>query len=332
MRISSLFAVLLVSVACNDDKPKTETKSPASAEPIPTDLVYNAGLDDKAAASKITIVSDAGPAIAADSGGPTNATAKLVDPGADPKMPLAYAFAPKARTVTVTMKESDPRAGSDETLTFSFTATPKPKFGVVAGDATLDLKVTKMDVQIPPGAPAQAAQEKDAFEKAVVGVVGHVDITSHGDMSDPQFEAKDPQANALLSLTVLQAIQVLVVPLPGEPVGVGAKWKKSENRNMADEGMSVNGATTMTLVARDTQTATIKVEQHATATMTPKDPRAPKGTTVTNDVTGNYTIVIRLDGVAQKADGNSTNSKTQKVPGQPDQSISAKVALNVESK
>ncbi|HEY2365438.1 MAG TPA: hypothetical protein VGH87_03590, partial [Polyangiaceae bacterium] len=100
MRIFPAVLVLLISVvACNDDKPKADTKAAPSAEPIPTDLVYNAGLDDKSGNPKITLATDAGPA--ANTGpAQTGSTATLVSAGADPKSPLVYAFSTKARTVS----------------------------------------------------------------------------------------------------------------------------------------------------------------------------------------------------------------------------------------
>ena len=43
-------------------------------------------------------------------------------------------------------------------------------------------------------------------------------------------------------------------------------------------------------------------------------------------------MVVRLDGVAQKVDGESKNDITQKVPGQPDQGMNVKLSQNIESK
>src|SRR4249920_1691103 len=93
-----LLTLLLLSVACNDDKPKT-TMGPASAQPIPTDLVYNASLDDKSGKSKIVVTGDAGPAPANSGSAQTGSTATLVSAGADPKSPLVYAFSTKTRAV-----------------------------------------------------------------------------------------------------------------------------------------------------------------------------------------------------------------------------------------
>lgn len=335
MRPRTLFLFAILSLtACNDDKPKKQTMGPASAEPIPTDLVYNSFFDDKNAAAKVVVVSDAGAAAGDAGAASTGSTAKLDNAGADPKAPLIYAFAPKARTVNATLKVSQSSAGqsAEQSFKVSFTATPKPKFGL-AGDATVDLKIAKLELQLPPGAPPQAAAQKDQLEKALVGVAGHFDVTSHGDLSDPAFEAdKAGPGAAEMTQIVQQALELLVVPLPNEPVGIGAKWSKNESKKLADEGTSVSGTVSMTLMARDAQTATIKVEANNSGTIAVKDPRAPKGLSVLRVSASTYTVVIRLDGVAQKVDGESKNDVTQKVPGQPDQAMTVKISQNIESK
>src|SRR5450631_3923870 len=127
-----LLGVLSLS-ACNGAKPKAQGSGPSSAEPIPTDLVFNSFMDDKNGA-KLAIVSDAGSAgtAAVPSGKPSSV--KLDNAGADPKAPLVYAFAPKTRTVNATIKIS--QNGQEQPFKFTFTATPKAKFGL-SGDATI---------------------------------------------------------------------------------------------------------------------------------------------------------------------------------------------------
>ncbi len=335
MRTRTVFLLLAALAACNDDKPKKQTMGPASAEPIPSDLVYNSFFDDKNAAAKVVIVNDGGVAATEAGAAQSGSTAKLENAGADPKSPLVYAFAPKTRTVNATLKVSQSAPGgqsAEQSFKVSFTATPKAKFGL-GGDATVDLKITKLELQLPPGAPPQAATQKDQLEKALIGVVGHFDVTSHGDISDPTFEAdKAGPGAAEMTQIVQQALELLVVPFPNEPVGIGAKWSKNESKKLADEGTSVSGTVSMTLMARDAQTATIKVEANNNGTIAVKDPRAPKGLSVQRASTSAYTVIVRLDGVAQKVDGESKNDVTQKVPGQPDQAMTVKIAQNIDSK
>jgi hypothetical protein len=332
---TALFAGLFL-LACNDDKPKA-TQTAKSAEPIPSDLVYNSFMDDKSGASKLALASDAG-AVSADAGGAaqSGSTAKLVDPGADPKSPLVYAFSTKTRMVTakitITAAGAGPGVPDQPPLHFTFSATPKPK-SMVGGDTTFDIKVTKFEVTLPANAPPQAAAQKDQLEKALVGMAGHFDATTHGDLSNIDFETdKAPQGAGEIAGVLQQAFEFLVVPLPNEPVGIGAKWKKVESKRLADQGAQLTTTVSMQLTARDDKTATIKIDATNSGTMAINDPRAPKGSTMQRSTTATFTVVIRLDGVSQKVDGEAKNDITQKVPGSPDQSVTVKVAQNLESK
>jgi hypothetical protein len=324
-----LFA-LLAALACNDDKPKKQASAPASAEPIPSDLVYNSFFDDKSAQPKIALVSDAGGEAGVVA---TGSTAKLVDAGADPKAPLIYAFSTKARTVTASIKMSQAQGGQSEedTFKYTFTATPKAKVGI-AGGATIDVKITKFELTLPSGAPPEATAAKATLEKSMVGVSGHFDATSHGDIDNLDFESSQlPQGAGQLVGVMQQALEFLVVPLPNEAVGVGAKWTKIESKKLADQGTTVSTQVNIALVARDDKTATLKVDATNSGSQAINDPRAPKGASLSRSTTASYTIVIRLDGISQKVDGDANSSVTQKVPGQPDQSMSAKTTQNLTS-
>lgn len=327
-----MLAAMVSMLACNEDKPKTQSKPPASGEPIPDDLVYNAGLDDKTTAAKVVIASDSGATPGALGAG---STAKLVDGGADPKAPLVYAFSTKARTVTATIKMTATNAPANTPeqppFRFTFTATPKPVFGL-AGSSTIDVKITKLEILMPPGAPPQQAAGKEQLEKALVGVAGHFDASSHGDIDNLDFETSGAAQGVGEIVSIMQqALELLVVPLPNEPVGIGAKWTKTESKRLADQGTSMSTTVTITLQARDKAGATLKVDASNTGTMAVSDPRAPKGTMVQRSTTASYTVIIRLDGVAQKVDGEAKNDVVQKSPGQPDQALSVKLTQNLTS-
>ncbi len=332
----AIFLLLLLAAACNEDKPKTQTHTAASAEPIPSDLVYNSFMDDKSGASKVVIATDSGVVAATDAGAQTGSTAKLVDAGADPKAPLVYAFSTKTRTVNANIMinaAGGPGGAADQPpLHFTFTATPKPK-GMIGGTATFDVKVTKFDVTLPANAPPNAAAGKDQLEKALVGLGGHFDATTHGDIENIDFDTEKAAQGAGEIVGLLQqALEFLVVPLPNEPVGIGAKWTKIESKRLADQGAQVSTTVTLTLQARDAQTATIKVEATNSGTIAINDPRAPKGSAMQRNTTATFTVITRFDGVSQKVDGEAKNDITQKVPGQPDQAMTVKVIQHLDSK
>ena len=264
---------------------------------------------------------------AVDAGG--TSTAKLVVAGADPKAPLVYAFSNKTRTVSATISIiAGASLGAQPPIHVTFTATPKPN----ATGATVDIKLTKFEVLLPTTASPKEAEEKAVIEKAIVGMGGHFDVTSHGDIENLDLETeKGSPAVRELGGMIQQAIEFLVIPLPNEPVGVGAKWSKSESKTISSDNITLSTVVTLTLEARDHETATIKVYATNAGTMEMTDPRAPKGSSMERKTTATFTVVTRRDGVSRKVDGDSTNEITQKVPGQDDQSMTIKITQHLES-
>jgi hypothetical protein len=337
MRIrAAIFTVLVpfVAAGCHDDKPKTsEPAGSATVEAIPSDLVYNSFVDDTKPGQTAPTAPGGGDGGAAAATAATSQS-KLVEPGADPKAPLRYAFSTKTRTVDTTITSSGGgAAGMDQPpIHFVFTATPKPK-SMMGHDATIDVKVTKFDLQLPANAPPDLAAGKEQLEKALVGLTGHFDVSEFGEVGDTSFDAsKLPRGAANVASVLEQAFALIVVPLPAEPVGVGAKWTKSDSQRMADQGATVTAKMTVTLVSRDAHGATFKVENTSSGTIAVHDPRAPKGTTVERKSTSSYTVVARLDGVASKVDGQAQTTGTQKVPGQQDQSMQVQQKVAITSK
>jgi hypothetical protein len=147
-------------------------------------------------------------------------------------------------------------------------------------------------------------------------------------MSDPQFEVDEPND---ATDTMIRVLEVLVVPLPAEPVGVGARWAKATARH-GDDGTDVTGSVTMTLLARDAQTATIKLETTNSGKLPLPGADAPKGAYLLRTATNSAQTVIRFDGVAAKSEGDGKLLATQKVPGRPDVTLSVSIAKSLTSK
>jgi hypothetical protein len=210
---------------------------------------------------------------------------------------------------------------------FTFTATPRPKGGAT-GEATIDFKVMKLDIALPANAAPDAKANKHALESEFVGIVAHVDTSAHGEISDPRYEV-DATSDAIDMMS--RAVETLVIPLPIEPVGIGAKWAKTILRRDPD-GTDISGSVTMTLLARDTQTATIKVEATNLGKLPIADSRVPKGSFLQRSASSNSQTVVRFDGVAARSDGESRLDITQKVPGEPDQTLNLRIVTSITSK
>jgi hypothetical protein len=295
MRLASVIGLLALASSCN-----AAPRAPVSAKP---------------------------PASVANA--QTGSSAKLIAPGAEPRAPLFYAFSNKARTVHARIAVSTSGMARAEQPTLSmhvtFTATPTPKRADVSA---VGIKVIDFDVVTT--AP-EVATDKATLEK-VIGLSGGFDATTHGDVANLNLgTASLPQGIRDIAGMLGQVLALLVIPLPNEPVGVGAKWTTVERTTLPVEGATISTTLTLTLQARDKDTATITVDATQAGTVPATDPLAPGGTSLERKTTTTFTVVICHDGVARRVDGEAINVITQKVPGQDDQSMTLKVAQHIES-
>ena len=195
------------------------------------------------------------------------------------------------------------------------------------------MKIAKLELQLPPNAPPQAAAQKDQLEKAMVGITGHFDVSSHGEISDPSFETdKAAQGAAEMTQIIQQALELLVVPTPNEAVGIGAKWSKHESKNLADEGTSISGNVTMALMARDAQTATNQSGSDQLGHDGGERSARPEG----NFGAEKFDELVHGDRLTRRRRAEDRRAKqddiVQKVPGQPDQAMNVTISQNIESK
>lgn len=337
MRIRAFFPLLLLSAMACKDEPAKPRQGPPPPEPIASDIVYNSAFDDKKAGVGPVVTSDAGPSDLPGLGDAPS-KAKVVDAGAEPRTKLSYAFAlGKPRTVTSTLKISASEdgaqgGGAQPPIKFTFTATPKTR-DKVNGMVHFEIKVTAVDIAVGTGAgaPPDALAQKAALEKAFVGLEGAFDSSAQGDLDNVKFsdDKVPPQVSEMLEL-LSAAFEIMVVPLPSDPVGVGAKWTTVSNAGRGSKGTKT---VTMTMTAKTDTGATIKIDSvMAAPPMAISDPQAPPGTTLEVKGTGGYTIDLRFDGVAAKANGAQNVEQIVKVPGGQAQKRGARIEQDLSSK
>ncbi len=264
----------------------------------------------------------------ADAGVTSDRAVKLVAAGTDPKSVLAYAFSAQRRTATVSIAMARV-AGAQELptgLSFTFTVVPRPQ----AAGATFDIRFADVALAFAPNATEQTLAMRDQMVVGVNGLSGHVVASTHGDLGDIELDTSQlkPEARDLIQM-MRPALYNLVVQFPSEPVGVGARWTRSEAKHQPHEDTTVT--TTFTLVARDAATATLHVEGTNAATTTTTDPRAPAGLIVQRNTSVTYDVVARFDGVSQKVVGDAHSDVVFKVPGRSDQTVSVNITHTVES-
>ena len=337
MRIRAFFPLLLLSALACKDEPAKPRQGPPPPEPIASDIVYNSAFEDKTAAVGAVVTPDAG-AASGPGLGDAPSKAKVVDPGAEPRAKLSYAFAlGKPRTVTSTLKisaseDGAPGGGAQPPIKFTFVATPKTR-DKVNGMVHFEVKVTAVDVAVGTGAgaPPAAMAQKAEIEKAFVGVEGSFDSSAQGDLDNVKFsdDKVPPQVAEMLEL-LSAAFEIMVVPLPSDPIGVGAKWTTVSSAGRGSKGTKT---VTMTLTAKTDTGASIKVDSiMAAPPMAISDPQAPPGTTLEVKGSGGYTIDLRFDGVASKAVGAQNVEQIVKVPGGQSQKRGAKIEQTLDSK
>lgn len=252
MRIlgSVLAVLLLVSAGCNSDKPKAEETKKSEPTPVPSDLVFNDFIPstggptgvrarDAGVEGGLADIQGGGGDQDPGAGGPAagNGT-KVVEPGADPKAVRKYTFAPgkvDKRVVTINTAVQQSMAGQpgqaqEVSMKLALDLSVK---AVKKEGATLEVKVTKVDI---PGLPPQAAP----MLGQLTGMGGTFDVTPSGDVGELALQATPAMRNELAQTVVQalsQALQLLVCPLPSQPIGTGAKWDVAGQPGQPDQGV-----------------------------------------------------------------------------------------------
>ncbi len=321
------------SVAC-DKKEEVKTdrsQTTSKTEAVPTDFVLNPFLpDDKQAKVAVQVRTDGGaPAIptgsassAAQPGEPPAEAAeetKVTEPGAEPRAERKYTFTPgKAETRVATIKDSISQGGQTQEqppikATLSVTVKDKTPNG-----AHVEVKVTKLELVATNEADKALAAQAGAALNAVVGLAGLVEVTTHGQKGEMQFSVPQGGKGAQLAQQIVpllqQSIELLYLPLPTAPIGVGAKWE-SRSKQGGGQGVEVKVVSSFTLKSWTAELG----EVDATITKSaPKqamsDPRAPPGATVSVEGKATFAWAFRLDKPAQKVSGEDTTSTTVSVP------------------
>jgi hypothetical protein len=318
--VSLVCLPLLAAVpACGKDEPAKPKSTPVAPEPISSEVVYNSFFDDPSQKQPSVVMVDSG-AAATDTTplGPAG-KAKVLEPGAEPRARLSYAFAMgKTRTVTNTITlavaADQPGGGQQPPIKYVFTVTPKTH-NAANNSTHFELKVSSLELLIPAGAnvPPEIAAQKKAMESSIVGLTGSFDANSQGDIDAIKFaDEKIPQQAAELLQVVAASFDIMLVPLPSDPVGIGAKWQSVLTK--LGKGSST---ATVSLISKNETGATVKIESTVSTPPTAvNDPRIPAGTTVEVKGSGSYTVDLKFDGVAARATGNQTVDRIIKVPAQ----------------
>ncbi len=320
------------SVAC-DKKEEVKTdrsQTTSKTEAVPTDFVLNPFLpDDKQAKVALQVRTDGGaPAIPTGAGsgaGPTGEPpaevaddTKVTEPGAEPRAERKYVFtAGKTDTRVATIKDSVSQGGQTQgqpPIKATLAVTVKDK---TANGAHVEVKVTKLEIVATSEADKALAAQAGAALGAVVGLAGLVEVTTHGQKGEMQFSAPQGGKGAQLAQQIVpllqQAIELLYLPLPSSPIGVGAKWESRSKQGGQGVEIKVVSSFTLKSWTGDVGEVDATIAKSAPKQAMP-DPRAPPGSTMSVEGKATFGWTFRLDKPAQKVSGDDTTTTTISVP------------------
>jgi hypothetical protein len=162
------------------------------------------------------------------------AAVKVLEPGTEPRQALR--LRPKVgdkQSLSMTLKTSvATKMGEMEMpamkmpgITFAIDATVREV--AAGGDIAYEMVVGEGSIGDEAGSLPQVTQVLKSVISSMKGVTGTSAVSSRGLSKEINFKAPagaDPQAKQMIE-QVKQMLSSLIVPLPAEPVGQGAKWE-----------------------------------------------------------------------------------------------------------
>lgn len=235
---------------------------------------------------------------------------KLANPGSEPRRAVRYAFAAGvSRDVTAsfrgTVREEGPGGRSSQQPSYRLTlqvtaAQPGPE------GTPFTFAVRKADL----GAGGATLTDEErrnvkALLDALTLVHGSFHVTPSGSNSQLALDVRGavPKEIEAVLPSLVQAVELLVVPWPTEPIGVGASWAQVST-GVGEGADGLKGALTarFELKALTATGATVEVTTDRKAPrQTPAG--APPGAFVQVDAKGTYTMTTPFTGVVTKVIG-----------------------------
>ncbi len=255
---------------------------------------------------------------AAPGGATDESQVRLLEPGAEPRTVRKYAFAMGRleRRVLIVRQSMSQQGQEQEQPALSFAVEFAVK-ELKSGVATVEMKVVKVELadksKLDPRLAQQASQELAGFQ----GLTARFLAGPSGDVSELRFGSGDrqPQRSSELVGALQQFVELVLVPFPSEPLGVGAKWERDEST--IEGGMPQKGRRVFELRDGGAEGLTVSSVVETTVAKRPyADPRMPRGTTMQADSRGTGLYKLRLDRVASSFVGEQRQVVTIEVGGQ----------------
>ncbi len=240
---------------------------------------------------------------------------ELLEPGAEPRQALRFTFTEGAVTTADLTVETDVEQ-SVGGRTQSLDTPPIVQTMAITTDrvtdqgAELSFEVTAASVdRTETGLDPSALDDMDAAVADLVGLAGAMTVSDTGAASDVSYEIPDDADEQTTTLLEQLEGQVagLTVPLPTEPVGVGARWQATTP--FRSSGIVVEQTTTYEITAIEGTSVTYAATVEQTGERQDIELGGVEAELVSSDVQGTAEGTIALD--APIAPSSSTLSGRQ---------------------
>ena len=324
---------LAVLVGCKNDAPQQKTNAAPTSSAIPDDFVINSFFGSADAGIAVKYDGSAGIGAGPEATAGADTKTKVLDPGADPRTKLAYApVLGKTTTVLATITAEmmgegvPPEQAKQPPIRFTLAVTPKKKLD--AGKTQVEIKIPKIELAPGEKIPAEAQKQMATLEATFAKVTGTFSLSANGETTDLDFNSESLPRGAFEQFLglVARAYDLLFIPLPGAPIGVGAKWVTSSSQ--AEQAVSVD--TTFTLLSKTDNALELKVETlRLAAPRAVRDPRSNQKMMVEIKGGGTFNLGMSLDALTTKASGETVTNIVTNVEGKKT-TAGEKVGVTIE--
>ena len=182
-------------------------------------------------------------------------TVRLLEAGAKPHAKVRYKIAPGTETAS-TMDFRLATIAATSSGDAAVAMVPGVRLNILAGPAMesklgtrYDVRVVKAEAYVPEGASDDLAMDLRQGVAVLDNLGGTVDVDDRGQVLASEFNSrtKRPDVPVRLLVMLINARTSLArIPLPAEPIGLGARWEVK--KQLVLYGITVNQVDTYTLV------------------------------------------------------------------------------------
>lgn len=250
---------------------------------------------------------------------PAPAQIRIIEPGAEPRQVLRVQ--PEVGTEQVEMTTSS-RITMD-IMGEEQTADTPPLIQTVEiavterDDGRLAISQEVLDVEVGPGGTPEVRKEVARSTEALVGMTATMVMDDQGEMSDLRVDLPDdaPAMYAALIDQMEGTMEQLMIPVPDEPMGLGASWSATKPIDLL--GASVETTITYTVTALDENGFSVRTETKLSAAPNQEiSVSGETGTLVAFGGTGTGESTSRFGHLVSDGEGSSTSEQTLSVSGQ----------------